>query len=757
MYSFTLLLVFSSILTECICLTPQCRNERGEPVDWFYVYKLPREKNHLNPLVRRGVAYMYLTPSKLRGGWIMSDLAISDPRSMIGKTLTPLYQDRNIISLVYNDQPPATEHQPDILQSVAEMYSKSKRGQMNQAGVKKFKKFKLGDKYYDDYDLAEMCKMHSKFMKSRVESGHTKGVILGDKFTALWLVHSVPRFPPLPDMHGLNVSSYNYPTTGTKYGQSFLCVSVQTSTLNQIATQLKYNEPMIVYYHMPQDFDNELPNLVDVVHNKTIDASPWYHIESFETLVGRKFLSFAKSAMFNDDLYSGLVAEVLQSDLLVESWTNGPGTLDSECTRNFQVRNIERLKFPIAKMSFTSHNDHSKWAVAVAHKMHNSQDTKVADYWVCVGDINRALPQESRGGGTVCTSGPILWGNFAHLIESVQTFAGWNYLNLHCRDNDNRPVEWWYIYKPPSAVVPFLELGRNFTYITSSETGRWRPSDRYITSNSMLQHTLSPIYRPTYVDYLALIVYESRRNSEALGVLMADERGGVWIGHTIPGLINVNGDRHVFPDEEKSNGHLIMCLSIDLLAVNEIATAIKTVAPKITHFKIPKKIIDLLPMWDFLEPKRKEQKETKTKRLQILTSEESMRVEILARPPKSRQSLYTNFAASKHIILDVYSQTSAERLSSDCNRNYGVRDIDQISLKMPESVHYVGNGSDKTTFAVSTAAPWQEAGSSPPQYWTCTSNLDNHEKLRKGGLIACVDDYSIWLAFDNLKIKEPVC
>lgn len=70
---------------------------------------------------------------------------------------------------------------------------------MKQAGVKKFKKFKLGDKYYDDYDLAEMCKMHSKFMKNRVEKGHTKGVVLGDKFTALWLVHSVPRFPPIPD------------------------------------------------------------------------------------------------------------------------------------------------------------------------------------------------------------------------------------------------------------------------------------------------------------------------------------------------------------------------------------------------------------------------------------------------------------------------------------------------------------------------------------------------------------------------------
>lgn len=72
-------------------------------------------------------------------------------------------------------------------------------GQTKQGGIKKFKKFKLGDKYYDDYDLAEMCKMHSKFMKTRVENGHTKGVLLGDKFTSLWLVHSVPRFPPVPD------------------------------------------------------------------------------------------------------------------------------------------------------------------------------------------------------------------------------------------------------------------------------------------------------------------------------------------------------------------------------------------------------------------------------------------------------------------------------------------------------------------------------------------------------------------------------
>ncbi|XP_045537042.1 deoxyribonuclease-2-alpha-like [Papilio machaon] len=118
---------------------------------------------------------------------------------------------------------------------------------------------------------------------------------------------------------------------------------------------------------------------------------------------------------------------------------------------------------------------------------------------------------------------------------------GWNYLNLHCRDNENRPVGWWYIYKPPSDIAPYLELGRNFTYITSRNAGRWQPSSKYITANSMLQHTLSPIYRPTYTDYLAVAVYEPRSTSEARGVLLADEVGGVWIGHTVPGLIHMRG------------------------------------------------------------------------------------------------------------------------------------------------------------------------------------------------------------------------
>lgn len=57
--------------------------------------------------------------------------------------------------------------------------------------------------------------------------GHTKGVVLADKKGGIWLIHSVPYFPPKgPD--------YTYPSTGSKYGQSFLCVSLDFDNLNSV-------------------------------------------------------------------------------------------------------------------------------------------------------------------------------------------------------------------------------------------------------------------------------------------------------------------------------------------------------------------------------------------------------------------------------------------------------------------------------------------------------------------------------------------
>ena len=54
------------------------------------------------------------------------------------------------------------------------------------------------------------------------------GDVCFDKSTGFWLVHSVPKFPPV------SADGYSYPQTGQKYGQSFLCVTYGYAMLNDI-------------------------------------------------------------------------------------------------------------------------------------------------------------------------------------------------------------------------------------------------------------------------------------------------------------------------------------------------------------------------------------------------------------------------------------------------------------------------------------------------------------------------------------------
>jgi len=59
------------------------------------------------------------------------------------------------------------------------------------------------------------------------------GDVCFDKTSGFWLVHSVPHFPPPPSF------GYSYPESGTVFGQTFLCVTYQYSTLNDIGTILR--------------------------------------------------------------------------------------------------------------------------------------------------------------------------------------------------------------------------------------------------------------------------------------------------------------------------------------------------------------------------------------------------------------------------------------------------------------------------------------------------------------------------------------
>ncbi|GBP09197.1 Plancitoxin-1 [Eumeta japonica] len=158
----------------------QCKDENNNPVDWFYIYKFPKQKYNSNPLLGDGVAYMYMTAMKANHGWILSNLSIEDPTSMLGRTLAPMYKNENIISLLYNDQPPPNEHLTEIL----EFIPLEKQSIIGENDTERKKQDMNKNEYYYEYDMEE--------------KGHTKGVILGDITSSFWLVHSVPKFPSIP-------------------------------------------------------------------------------------------------------------------------------------------------------------------------------------------------------------------------------------------------------------------------------------------------------------------------------------------------------------------------------------------------------------------------------------------------------------------------------------------------------------------------------------------------------------------------------
>jgi deoxyribonuclease II len=338
-----------------------CKNENGESVDWFYLYKLPKLTNKIKDFkeLNSGTSYVYMTEMEQK--WKLSEFSINDTKSLPGMTLNVLYKN---LSLSYlND-------------------------------------LRIGYILYND-----------QADKVTLINGHTKGVLLFDSISAVWIVHSIPHYPPKLEPRGYYINA-----SQLVYGQSMLCLTVKFDTLEDIGQQLLYNYPQIYDYYIPDSFKATnmiLDNILSVLKGKHVEQAPWYHLTVLETFKNNhRFLSFAKFTNFEDDLYTVLVAEQLKSNLATETWNNGPGTLPSNCSLKYSVFNIQEVSFNFLNVSFSVHNDHSKWAVTLPSSLAN---IAIA----CVGDINRQVEQYKRAGGTLCLLDNVnIWQEYYGLVNN---------------------------------------------------------------------------------------------------------------------------------------------------------------------------------------------------------------------------------------------------------------------------------------------------------------------------------------------------
>merc|ERR1711991_243401 len=232
---------------------------------------------------------------------------------------------------------------------------------------------------------------------------HAKGMLYFDSYGGMYLVHSSPHFPP-------SSGGYSYPSSSVEFGQSFICVSLGTASVQNVIDSLTVTRPLIYIQSASAALVDQYPLLGGVL-NGNYTKTPTGRSYQINTRGGVDFTLFAKNHYWDDYLYENLVAPTLSTDLICETWTNGAlsNIVPTYCTSDgydYNVYNAEHVMFG-AGDEWARTQDHSKWCVGV------SSD------WMCIGGINRQVSQNGRGGGTLCTRQVSLQPTFHTAVVDV--------------------------------------------------------------------------------------------------------------------------------------------------------------------------------------------------------------------------------------------------------------------------------------------------------------------------------------------------
>uniref|UniRef100_A0A8D0D862 Deoxyribonuclease-2-alpha n=1 Tax=Sander lucioperca TaxID=283035 RepID=A0A8D0D862_SANLU len=218
--------------------------------------------------------------------------------------------------------------------------------------------------------------------------GHSKGLVMMDKTTGVWLSHSTPQFPFERDQNNF------WPDSGATNAQTFICVTFKYNEFKKIGNVLTFTFD----HQIPAGFHEELRQVTkkDLEKRPKRDASKVKTQDLTSAAGTTKFRSFAKKQYKVGDLYL-TIAETytaikkINTDVRVQTW--GQQSDGSYCELNQrQVIKIESVGQTAGLGGWPNTKDHSKWCVA--------KDDK--NNLICIADVNRAYTQYERPGGALC-------------------------------------------------------------------------------------------------------------------------------------------------------------------------------------------------------------------------------------------------------------------------------------------------------------------------------------------------------------------
>uniref|UniRef100_A0A3Q1INU7 Deoxyribonuclease-2-alpha n=2 Tax=Anabas testudineus TaxID=64144 RepID=A0A3Q1INU7_ANATE len=277
----------------------------------------------------------------MRGGFKKGSSPINHQDGILAKTLAPIFTDKPECEFIaYNDQPP--------------------------------------------------------YGSSGSACGHSKGVVLVDKDTVVWLLHSTPQFPETRE------SNKFFPDTGKTFAQTFICVTFPKSQLDKIETHLRHIRAHI--------FDSNMDKFSAVKFREVWTSDKMLNeqtvlYQDLTSMDGENFKCFFKKISKepeDGDLYV-TIANTLETNLYVQTWGRQKHKSGSSCSaRRYCLYNVQSIKSTLLG-NWNCGSDHSKWCVS------ENKD------WTCIADSNRGERQFERPGGALCIKNHVVTNAFKKL------------------------------------------------------------------------------------------------------------------------------------------------------------------------------------------------------------------------------------------------------------------------------------------------------------------------------------------------------
>jgi deoxyribonuclease-2 len=246
---------------------------------------------------------------------------------------------------------------------------------------------------------------------------HAKGVLATDATQGFWLVHSMPNWPNAPFGEGGSNNPGILPDD--TYGQSFRCVSVTKTTVNNIADTLRVDDPKVYEGYIPDALQASMGAFQQLI-NKEENDNVNNTVLTFTSLQGTTYFQVAKSKEWDKDLWDDLVAPYFETPLYVETWIKGSGGRQSSiCNTSTTNAHPKVQPYDVYQVEYVQMNDGVEWKNTADHSKY-CVATGSDSMLTCVGDINRMCSQERRGGGALCLQDEGQHTAFTAILKSTE-------------------------------------------------------------------------------------------------------------------------------------------------------------------------------------------------------------------------------------------------------------------------------------------------------------------------------------------------